>query len=91
LVYKTSTSPHTTFRKHSLLWDCLPCQNLSPRKRIVTSPRNSYIELNGGYDFNNGGFDFGIGGGWANTTDGDTALVEEFDWEGAGCSSPTMC
>ena len=30
---------------------------------------NSYIEMNGGYDFNNGGFDFGIGGGGANTTD----------------------
>jgi hypothetical protein len=30
---------------------------------------NSYIELNGGYDFNSGGFDFGIGGGGANTTD----------------------
>jgi hypothetical protein len=29
---------------------------------------NSYIELNGGYDFNNGGFDFGIGGGAADTT-----------------------
>ena len=37
---------------------------------------NSYIELNGGYDFNNGGFDFGIGGGWVNTNDGDTAPVE---------------
>jgi hypothetical protein len=33
---------------------------------------NSYIELNGGYDFNSGGFDFGIGGGGTNTTDGDT-------------------
>jgi hypothetical protein len=38
---------------------------------------NSYIELNGGYDFNNGGFDFGIGGGWVNTTDGDKAPFEE--------------
>ncbi|GLQ35978.1 hypothetical protein GCM10007939_22620 [Amylibacter marinus] len=27
----------------------------------------TYIELNGGYDFDNGGFDFGLGGGWANT------------------------
>ncbi|WP_187293146.1 hypothetical protein [Octadecabacter arcticus] len=43
---------------------------------------NSYIELNGGYDFNNGGFDFGIGGGWANTTDGDAAPVEESPREG---------
>lgn len=32
---------------------------------------NSYIELNGGYDFNRGGFDFGLGGGWANTGDDD--------------------
>ncbi|WP_372990235.1 hypothetical protein [Sulfitobacter sp.] len=30
---------------------------------------NSYIELNGGYDFNSGGFDFGIGGGGTNTQD----------------------
>jgi len=37
---------------------------------------NSYIELNGGYDFNSGGFDFGIGGGGANMADGDTAPVE---------------
>ncbi|MBT2132688.1 hypothetical protein [Aliiroseovarius lamellibrachiae] len=28
---------------------------------------NSYVELNGGYNFNGGGFDFGIGGGWADT------------------------
>jgi hypothetical protein len=42
---------------------------------------NSYIELNGGYDFNSGGFDFGIGGGGANTTDGDTAPFEESEPE----------
>jgi hypothetical protein len=38
---------------------------------------NSYIELNGGYDFNSGEFDFGIGGGGAHTTDGDTAPAED--------------
>ncbi|PYG32512.1 hypothetical protein [Pelagimonas varians] len=32
---------------------------------------NSYLELNGGYDFNRGGFDFGLGGGWANTDNDD--------------------
>jgi hypothetical protein len=42
---------------------------------------NSYIELNGGYDFNSGGFDFGIGGGGANTTNGDTAPVDELEEE----------
>lgn len=30
---------------------------------------NSYVELNGGYNFNGGGFDFGLGGGWADTAD----------------------
>ena len=30
---------------------------------------DSYIELNGGYDFNSGGFDFGIGAGGADTSD----------------------
>ena len=38
---------------------------------------NSYIELNGGYDFNSVRFDFGIGGGGANTTGGDTVVVEK--------------
>lgn len=30
---------------------------------------NSYIELNGGYNFNGGGIDFGFGAGGAKTTD----------------------
>lgn len=30
---------------------------------------NSYIELNGGYNFNGGGFDFGVGAGGVKTTD----------------------
>jgi hypothetical protein len=38
---------------------------------------NSDIELNGGYDFNSVRFDFGIGGGGANTTGGDTVVVEK--------------
>ncbi|MFT6606215.1 MAG: hypothetical protein ACJA2X_001418 [Halocynthiibacter sp.] len=29
---------------------------------------NSYIELNGGYDFGSGGFDFGVGGGGVKTS-----------------------
>ena len=37
---------------------------------------NSYIELNGGYDFNSGGFDFGIGAGGANTTDPSNGPVD---------------
>jgi hypothetical protein len=31
---------------------------------------NSYIELNGGYDFGSSEFDFGIGGGITETTEG---------------------
>jgi hypothetical protein len=34
---------------------------------------DSYIELNGGYDFGKGGFDLGVGGGFADTTDTATA------------------
>jgi hypothetical protein len=37
---------------------------------------NSYIELNGGYDFNSADFDFGIGGGAANTT-GPTTVSDD--------------
>lgn len=38
---------------------------------------NSYIELNGGYDFSNGGFDFGIGAGGTNTQDQISAERDE--------------
>ena len=45
---------------------------------------NSYIELNGGYDFNNGGFDFGVGGGGANTMDQTTDQTPDPNAGGSG-------
>ncbi|THH36718.1 hypothetical protein E4Z66_07150 [Aliishimia ponticola] len=33
---------------------------------------NTYVELNGGYDFGRGTFDFGLGGGWVDTDGGSS-------------------
>lgn len=49
---------------------------------------NSYVELNGGYNFNGGGFDFGLGGGWADTADQSSTTDDAPSTGGSGGSTP---
>lgn len=55
---------------------------------------NSYVELNGGYNFNGGGFDFGLGGGWADTAD-QSSTTDDTGGSGGpgggGCDNPAGC
>jgi hypothetical protein len=50
---------------------------------------NSYIELNGGYNFSSGSFDFGIGAGGAKTTNGNSGQMQDNSSSGE-CGGDTI-